>query len=98
MPRVKSIQNGQLEEAMRDLVKAQAHLVETQAAFVQNRAVFQAQMAEINRHIAETDRTNAERFARIEAILRDHTRILQALPETIREKIGFKVPERPAPA
>ena len=42
---------------------------------------------------AESDR----RFARIEAILLDHTRILQeqgrilqALPDAVREKIGFQ--------
>jgi hypothetical protein len=43
---------------------------------------------------AESDR----RFARIESILLEHTRILQehsrilaALPDAVREKIGFKV-------
>jgi hypothetical protein len=41
-----------------------------------------------------------ERFARIEAILAEHgrilsehTRILRALPDTIREEIGFKPSE-----
>ena len=33
-----------------------------------------------------------DRFARIEAILIEHNRILQALPEAIRDKIGFKPP------
>ena len=40
-----------------------------------------------------------ERFARIEAILLDHSRILadhtailQALPEAVRERMGFKMP------
>ena len=37
------------------------------------------------------ERTNAERFARIEAILMEHSRILRALPDAIRERIGFKV-------
>jgi hypothetical protein len=105
MARAKNERNGRLEEAMRNLLQAQADLVQTQAAFVQNQAAFQVQLADINRQIVESnrqreevDRINSERFVRIEAILRDHTRILQALPETIREKIGFKVPERPAPA
>ena len=38
------------------------------------------------------DRVNTERFARIEALLIEHNRILQALPDTIRDKIGFKAP------
>jgi hypothetical protein len=54
---------------------------------------------------AEMERSTSERFARIEAILiqhsqilAEHTRILQALPEAIREKIGFKVAEQPRSA
>jgi hypothetical protein len=50
------------------------------------------------------DRLAAERFSRIEAlllehnrILEEHSRILQALPDTIREKIGFKAPSLGAP-
>jgi hypothetical protein len=58
-----------------------------------------ARIAEINARIAETERINAERFARIEerfarieALLLEHNRILQALPDVIRDKIGFKAP------
>jgi hypothetical protein len=58
----------------------------------QTMTAFLAQMAEMK---AESDR----RFARIEAILLDHTRILQehsrilqALPDAICAKIGFKTP------
>jgi len=40
----------------------------------------------------ESERANAERFDRIEAILLEHNRILSALPEQLREKIGFKAP------
>ncbi len=50
--------------------------------------------------IAETDRVMAarmaqidERFSRVEAILIEHSRILRALPDAIRDKIGFKIPE-----
>jgi hypothetical protein len=42
--------------------------------------------------VAETDRINTERFARIEALLLEHNRILHALPDVIRDKIGFKAP------
>ena len=76
------------------LLQNQATLLQNQA---QNQAAFQAQMAEINRRNAEWERINTERFARIEAILlehsrifADHGRILEALPDAIREKIGFR--------
>ena len=82
--------NGRLEEAI-------AMLVQTQATFVQNQAAFQAQLS-------ETERENSKRFARIEAILMEHSRILAEhsrileelpetlaqLPEAVRQKIGFK--------
>jgi hypothetical protein len=42
--------------------------------------------------IDEWQRRADERFARIEAILLDHSRILHALPDAIRDKIGFKAP------
>jgi hypothetical protein len=93
MARAKNQHNGRfdtLDEAVRTLVQ-------TQATFVQNQAAFQAEMREL-------ERLTAERFARIEAILldhsrilaehgrilADHSRILQALPDAIRDKIGFK--------
>lgn len=92
MAHPKNQKNGKLDEAMAALVHAQATLV-------QNQAAFQLQITEIQR-------LNAERFARIESILLDHSRILAdhsrilaehgrilaALPEAIREKIGFKAP------
>jgi hypothetical protein len=91
--------HAKLEEAMVKLQQAvaaregaQQHLIETQALFVQNQAAFQA-------HMAHMDRENAERFGRIESILlqhshilAEHTRILEALPEAVRQKIGFKPP------
>lgn len=79
MARAKSEKNGRLEEAI--------------AILLQNQASFLARMAEM-------DRISSERFARIEAILiehsrilGEHTRILERLPEAIREKIGFKAPQ-----
>jgi len=86
MARAKNPGNGRLEEAM--------------AMLIQNQAAFLARNAETDRRIAELDRVNSERFLRIEAlltqhsqILAEHTRILQKLPEAIREKIGFKAPD-----
>jgi hypothetical protein len=58
--------------------------------YVQNQASFVARMSEIDARVAEMERINSERFARIETLLLEHNRILQALPDTIREKIGFK--------
>jgi hypothetical protein len=47
--------------------------------------------------MSEMERASSERFARIEqdmsAILRvlaEHSRLLERLPEAVREKIGFK--------
>jgi hypothetical protein len=95
MARAKDQSNGRLEEAM-------ATLLQNQAVLVQNQASFLARLSDM-------ERISAERFARIEAILLEHsrilgehsrilgehTRILQALPDTIRQKIGFKAPDQP---
>jgi hypothetical protein len=97
MARAKSNGNGRLDEAMTALVQAQASLVQAQASLAQNQAMFLARVTETDARAAEMDRANSERFARIEAILIEHSRILRALPDAIRDKIGFKSPEtRPA--
>ena len=71
--------------------------MQNQAAFLARAAEVDARMAEIDARMAETKRESDERFARIEAILIEHSRILHALPDAIREKIGFKTPQ-PGPA
>jgi hypothetical protein len=81
-----------LEEAMSALGQAQANLVQAHAALAQQQTIFLARMAEIDALMAETNRLNAERFGRIEALLLEHSRILRALPDAIRDKIGFKSP------
>ena len=113
MARTKSNGNGRvdrLEEAMTRLGQAQANLVQAQANLVQAQAnLVQAQSTLALQHtaflsrMAEMDRINSERFARIEAILvdhsrilADHSRILRALPDAVRDKIGFKNPPSPA--
>jgi hypothetical protein len=73
--------NGRLEDAL--------------ATLIQNQASFLARVSEIDSRVADMDRINSERFARIETLLLEHNRILQALPDTIRDKIGFKVKEQP---
>ena len=59
-----------------------------QTTLMQNQAAFLARAAEIDAGVAELQRSNAERFARIEALLLEHNRILQAMPEAIRETLG----------
>jgi hypothetical protein len=78
MARARSGGNGRLEEAL--------------ATLIQNQAAFLTRMSEIDARAAEMDRTNSERFGRIEALLIEHNRILQALPDAIRDKFGFKPP------
>jgi hypothetical protein len=83
-----------LQQTQSNLQQAQSTLVLAQAALAQQHTVFLARMAEIDARMAETDRINSERFARIETILLEHSRILRALPDAIREKIVLKFPRR----
>lgn len=92
-------ENGQdrLNEAMTMLVLNMAILIQNQAAFL-------GQMAEIERSIAERFARMDERFARsderfarmeqdmtaIMRVLAEHGRLLERLPEAVRDKIGFK--------
>ncbi len=65
-------------------------LEEAMAMLIQNQASFLGSMADI-------ERASSERFARIESelgairrVLLDHGRLLERLPEAVKEKIGFK--------
>jgi hypothetical protein len=89
--RKRTSQNGhdRLEEAL-------ATLINNQAAFVNSRR-------ETDRLHAQFERETRERFVRIEAqmteiirVLNEHTRILERLPEAVREKIGFKPAQQAA--
>ena len=105
MARSRESPNGELQKALTALVQSQANLVQShaslsqaQATLIQTQAAFVKEMAELRREKAEIDRINAERFARIEAILNehsrilaDHTQILQALTDAVREKIGYSL-------
>jgi hypothetical protein len=85
MARARSTGNGRLAEALETLIQNQAALVANQTAFVTHARETDARFAEMERRIEE-------RFRRIEAILLEHSRILQGLPDAIRDKIGFKPP------
>ncbi|MGH7169759.1 MAG: hypothetical protein ACRELG_05720 [Gemmataceae bacterium] len=91
-----------LEEGMAALSQAQANLVQAQANLVQAQATLALQHSTFLTRMAEMDRINSERFARIETILiehsrilAEHSRILRALPDAVRDKIGFKNPPSP---
>ncbi len=97
MAKGKANGDGHLADTLATLNQTAANLNQAMSAFLTNQTAFSARMAEIdaglaetNRRMDETSRVNAERFARIESLLLEHTRILRALPEAIREKIGFK--------
>ena len=85
--------------------QSNGHLEETLAALNQNQATFLARASETDRQLLQLDRrylelkqSSDECFARIEAILIDLSRVLQAMPEAIRDKFGFKMLEAPRPA
>ena len=89
--------NGHVAEAISELKQSQIALSQAIATMVQNQAAFVARCAAVDAESAEQKRITDQRFARIEAILLDHsrilaehTRILQSLPEAIREKIGIR--------
>jgi hypothetical protein len=74
---------SQLEEALATLINSQATLAANQASFLAH-------------FLAQTARTD-ERFSRIEselteikAILLRHEHMLQALPDAVRQKVGFE--------
>jgi hypothetical protein len=94
LARAKSHKNGRVEEAMAMSLQNQTSLLQNQTAFLAR--------------IADMDKIIAERFASIESILLDHSRVLaehgrllldhsrtlQALPEAVGEKNGFKAPHQ----
>ena len=75
-------------------------LSEALAILIQNQAAFVAAQRETDRLHSQYERESAERFARIETqmaqimrVLAEHGRILERLPEAVREKISFKPPQ-----
>jgi hypothetical protein len=97
MAKARESRNGRLEDAMATALQTQASLQQILASVQQNQASMQQTLTAFLAQMAEMKADSDRRFARIEAILLDHTRILQehsrilaALPEAIRDKIGFK--------
>jgi hypothetical protein len=103
MVRAKSHTNGRLDESARRLEEAMTNMLQTQVALSQTQAETLADIAATQRDLANLRRSSDERFAQIMSTLNDHSRILaelvhfmHALPEAVRDKMGFRVPETPA--
>jgi hypothetical protein len=84
--------NDRLEQAMRNLERAQANLAPKLAAFEEH-------CRAMDRERAKLDRESAERFARIlaclgriDALLLQNEQLLKALPDAIGEKLASDVP------
>ena len=92
MKRTQAKNGNSLHEAFQHLAEAQARLVVAHATLAENQASFLRELREIERERRGFERTSEERFQRIEQILQLHTRLLEALPEAIREKMGFRAP------
>ena len=106
MAKQSATKNGhdRLEEAMAMLIQNQASFLgrasETQGRLVEierHHTETERHMVEMERRHLEYQREAAERFARIEVkmadifrILAEHGRLLERLPEAVREKIDFK--------
>ena len=72
------------------LEAAIALLIHNQAQFVQLQAQIAAESARLDRRYNEWKEESDRRFARIEALLLEHDRLLRCLPDAIKDKIGFK--------
>jgi phage shock protein A len=77
------------------MLQAQANLAQNQTAFLARISETDAEMAQIRRRMDETDRRIEERFARIEALLTEHSRILADLPEAVHRRFDFHPPRPP---
>ncbi len=67
------------------------------ALLIQNQASLLARVSETDRAHAEFEREflqlkrqSDERYAEIVRVLNEHSRLLERLPEAVREKIGFR--------
>lgn len=81
--------NGALEDAL-------ALLVQNQAALVAQHTSFLADFRQVDRRFVTIDRRFAaieQELEQIKAILLRHERILNDLPEAIRQKVGFQAPQ-----
>jgi ABC-type uncharacterized transport system permease subunit len=106
MARTRSQGNGRIEELIATILQTQASLQQNLAimqqntqqnisTLQQNTLTMQAEWSEFRKQSVEVQRSIDQRFARIEALLLEHHRMLEALPDAIRDKIGFKPQQGP---
>jgi hypothetical protein len=107
MARTKAQGNGRLDELMATVLQGQAMMQQNIAAVQQNITAIQQNTAILQQNLltmeadrrafqkesAEIQRSIDQRFARIEALLLEHHRMLEALPDAVRDKIGFRQPQ-----
>lgn len=84
-------------KAVSSMAETNRRVAESDRRFAENERLWAELRRENELRLAEAQRENAERFARIErdmaAIIRtlaEHSRLLERLPEAIRDKIGFQ--------
>lgn len=82
------VQNQAASQAQ--IAESQRRMAESERQMADYQREAARELAEYRRESAKYQQEAAQRFARIEAILLEHSRILQALPDAVREKIGFK--------
>jgi hypothetical protein len=89
--------HSRLDEAMAMLIQNHAAFLSRAAETDRVYAESERRHVEFERRHFEFERATAERFVRIEAqmaevirVLNEHTRVLDRLPDAIRDKIGFK--------
>jgi len=85
------------EDGRSRLEEAMAMLIQDQTAFVAQLADYNRIHSELEREHLELKRQSDERFGRIEAqmaeiirVLNEHSRMLERLPEAVRDKFGIK--------
>jgi len=76
-----------LRAALLQLAQAEATLVANQAAFVAQMSQTNREIAEARKETQELRRESTERFQHIESIL---LRLVEVLPEAVRERIGIQ--------
>jgi hypothetical protein len=93
--------HNRLDEALATLIQNQAALLARVAETDQAHVEYERQHLEFERRHQEFERETVERFARIEGqmaeiirVLNEHGRLLERLPEAVRDKIGFKGPRQ----
>jgi len=83
--------HGKLEDSVLSLMQHQAALMQNQTAFMARAAETDRELLKLERRIDNVLAVLAEHGR----ILDEHTRILHALPDLVRDRFGFRAPEPP---